>query len=282
MAMLETLIRAWQPWRTSKVSTPRSTKRKKNSIGRATIGARQVNSSYHRRVPVLGQLGSATSGQLFSTSPSILIPLGSTEQHGPHLPLDTDTRIASAVALAVAGRSGWLVAPAIAYGASGEHQSFAGTISIGTEALTMLLMEYGRSAADWAQRLAFVNGHGGNVDALQRAVSRLRAEGREAGWCPCACAGGDAHAGHTETSVLLHISPADVLTDRWLAGNGAPLPELLPSMRRGGVGAVSPIGVLGDPTTATEAEGGRIFAEMVEDCVGRVARWTPGPDGMLS
>jgi mycofactocin system creatininase family protein len=221
-----------------------------------------------------------------------MIPLGATEQHGPHLPLDTDTRIATAVARAVAARidddrptasqPDWLVAPAIAYGASGEHQSFAGTISIGTEALTMLLVEYGRSAACWAQRLVFVNGHGGNVGALNRAVSLLRSEGRDAGWCPCISAGGDAHAGHTETSVLLHISPDDVLTDRWLAGNGAPLPELLPSMRRGGVAAVSQIGVLGDPTTATAAEGLRIFAEMVDECVCRVARWMPGPDGMLT
>jgi len=251
-----------------------------------TIGARQVNSSYHRQVPVLGELGSVTSSQLPSTSPSILIPLGSTEQHGPHLPLDTDTRIATAVARAAAallddGRE-WLVAPAIAYGASGEHQSFAGTISIGTEALTSLLVEYGRSAAGWAQRLVFVNGHGGNVAALNDAVSRLRTEGRDVGWSPCTVAGGDAHAGHTETSVLLHISPADVLTDRWLAGNGAPLHELLPSMRRGGVAAVSRVGVLGDPTTATAAEGRRIFGEMVDGCARRVARWLPGPDGMLT
>jgi mycofactocin precursor peptide peptidase len=250
----------------------------------STIGAHQVNSSYHRRVPVRGELGSATSSQLLSMPPSILIPLGSTEQHGPHLPLDTDTRIATAVAGGAVTRlgQGWLVAPAIAYGASGEHQSFAGTISIGTEALTVLLVEYGRSAACWAERLAFVNGHGGNVDALTRAVTRLRAEGRDVGWCPCTAVGGDAHAGHTETSLLLHISPADVLTDRWLAGNGAPLPELLPSMRRGGIAAVSRVGVLGDPTTATAGEGKRIFAEMVDGCVRRVARWWPGPDGMLT
>jgi mycofactocin precursor peptide peptidase len=224
--------------------------------------------------------------------PSLLVPLGSTEQHGPHLPLDTDTRIASAVARGAQARlearlgagleHDWLVAPAIAYGACGEHQSFAGTISIGTEALTLLLVEYGRSAACWAARLVFINGHGGNVDALTRAVSRLRAEGRDVGWCPCTAAGGDAHAGHTETSVLLHISPGDVRTDRWLAGNGAPLPELLPSMRRGGVAAVSRVGVLGDPTTATAVEGKRIFAEMVDGCTRRVVRWSPGRDGMLT
>lgn len=224
------------------------------------------------------------SSQLFGTSPSLMVPVGSTEQHGPHLPLDTDTQIATAVARGARARleQDWLVAPAIAYGASGEHQDFAGTISIGTAALTTLLVEYGRSAACWAPRFVFVNGHGGNVGALRGAVSALRAEGRDAAWCPCVAAGGDAHAGHTETSVLLHISPADVLTDRWLSGNRAPLAELLPSMRRGGVAAVSRVGVLGDPTTATAAEGKRIFAEMVDECVRRVARWSPGHDGKLT
>lgn len=283
MTFLKTLIRAWHPWRTSRVFARESTVWKKILVDRATIGAHQVNSSYHRRVPVLGELGSATSRQLeIFTSPSIMIPLGSTEQHGPHLPLDTDTRIATAVARAVSARLDWPVAPAIAYGASGEHQSFAGTISIGTEALTTLLVEYGRSATCWAERLVFVNGHGGNIPALSRAVALLRSEGRDAGWCPCTSAGADAHAGHTETSLLLHLSSAHVHPDRLLPGNGAPLSDLLPSMRRGGVAAVSPIGVLGDPTTATAAEGERIFAEMVDDCVRRVARWMPGPDGILT
>ncbi|MEM6104815.1 mycofactocin biosynthesis peptidyl-dipeptidase MftE [Mycobacterium sp. 050272] len=243
-----------------------------------------MNSAYHHRVPELGELGAATSTELFPTSPSIMIPLGSTEQHGPHLPLDTDTRIATAVARGARAslEQAWLVAPAISYGASGEHQSFAGTISIGTDALTMLLVEYGRSAAGWARRLVFVNGHGGNTQALHRAVRTLRTEGRDVAWCPCAAAGADAHAGHTETSVLLHISPSDVLTDRWLAGNRAPLPELLPAMRTGGVAAVSPVGVLGDPTTATAAEGRRIFSEMVDGCVRRIVGWAPGPDGMLT
>ena len=86
----------------------------------------------------------------------------------PHLPLDTDTRIATAVASAVAERltGDWLLAPAIGYGASGEHEGFPGTVSIGTAALQLLLVEFGRSACNWASRLVFVNGHGGNVDAV--------------------------------------------------------------------------------------------------------------------
>jgi mycofactocin system creatininase family protein len=256
-----------------------------------TTDARQVNSSYHHRVAVLAELGGSTSSQLQGTSLGVIIPVGSTEQHGPHLPLDTDTRIAAAVARGVTARLGgasgspqlhWVVAPAIAYGDSGEHQSFPGTISIGTEALTTLLLEYGRSASCWAQRLLFINGHGGNVRALRRAVGQLRSEGRDAGWCPCLVAGADAHAGHAETSVLLHISPANVLTDRWRAGNGAPLSDLLPSMRRGGVAAVSEVGVLGDPTTATAAEGERMLGEMVDDSLNRFGRWAPGADGMLT
>jgi mycofactocin system creatininase family protein len=236
-----------------------------------------------------GALGECTSGQLRNDfrdgrGPTVVVPLGSTEQHGPHLPLDADTRIATAVAAAAAvGLSAnILVAPAICYGAAGEHQGFAGTISIGTEALTALLTEYGRSACSWANRLVFVNGHGGNLEALRAAVRVLRAESRDVTWCSCSVAGADAHAGHMETSLLLHLSPDVVQIRDWVRGNTEPLADLMPRLREGGLAAVSESGVLGDPTTATSAAGERIFADMVADCIARMQRWKPGPDGMLT
>ncbi len=234
------------------------------------------------------ELGKSTSAQLGDALPTVVIPVGSTEQHGPHLPLDTDTRIATAVADAVVATLNTtghpapvMVAPALAYGASGEHQGFAGTVSIGTAALEHLLVEFGRSACEWAGRLVFVNGHGGNVEALAAATGRLRAEGRDAGWCSCSVAGGDAHAGHTETSILLHLSPKTVCDDERRTGNVAPLAELMPTIRHGGLAAVSEVGVLGDPTTANAAAGSRLFTEMVDGCVTRINRWQPDGGGML-
>ena len=79
-------------------------------------------------------LGGATWPDL-PERPLLLVPLGAVEQHGHHLPLTTDTVIACAVADAAAtSLDGALLAPALAYGASGEHEGFAGTISIGTNA----------------------------------------------------------------------------------------------------------------------------------------------------
>lgn len=252
-----------------------------------TIGAHQVNSAYHRPVPFGSELANATSRQLQSTSSALIVPVGSTEQHGPHLPLDTDTRIATAVSCALVDQLcgdelKWMVAPAIGYGASGEHEEFSGTVSIGTCALRLLLVEFGRSASSWASRLVFVNGHGGNVEALAAAAALLRYEGRDVGWCVCSAENADAHAGHTETSVLLHISPADVWIDERVPGNRAPLGQLMPALRQGGIAAVSEVGILGDPTTATAEEGARIFTEMVDGCLRRVTRWIPDRNGMLT
>lgn len=241
-----------------------------------------MRSHYHRGVAFQSDLGEYTSGQLSGVTAGVIVPVGSTEQHGPHLPLDTDTRIASALAQRIAREFGYLVAPPIAYGASGEHQDFPGTISLGTAALSAVLVEYGRSACTWVNRVVFVNGHGGNADALRAATATLRAEQRDVVWCSGWSQGSDAHAGHTETSLLLHLCPHLVRSDRWVVGNRQPLSQLMPAMRRDGVFAVSPSGVLGDPTTATATAGARIFADMVADAIRRVRQWKPDRGGMLT
>ncbi|WP_375292899.1 mycofactocin biosynthesis peptidyl-dipeptidase MftE, partial [Dietzia sp. SYD-A1] len=199
-----------------------------------------------------------------------VLPLGATEQHGAHLPTQTDTLLATSAAQALAG-DGVHVLPALAFGASGEHQSFPGTVSMGTEVLAQALVEIGRSASVHTPGFLVVNGHGGNVDALRRAIPLLRGEGRDAAWLPCRTSvdPSDTHAGHAETSLMLHLHPELVRMDRAAPGCTRPLPEILPTLRDGGVGAVSPSGVLGDPTTATASEGRRLWDELVADARGR-------------
>jgi mycofactocin system creatininase family protein len=211
----------------------------------------------------------------------LLVPVGSLEQHGPHLPLDTDTRVATAVADAAAGPVSALLAPPVGYGASGEHEDFPGTISIGTATLRAMLVEYGRSACRWADRLLLVNGHGGNAGALVGAVQLLRYEGRDVAWWPCAIPAGDAHAGRTETSLLLHIDPVAVRAGAE-PGNPAPIAELMPRLRAHGVRALSPNGVLGDPTGASAGEGKELLEDLVVRLVEAVHRWTPDERGKLT
>ena len=211
------------------------------------------------------------------------MPTGSCEQHGPHLPLDTDTLIAEALADALAARrSDALVSPSIAIGASGEHRSFPGTLSIGTAALCDVAVELARSAL--AERPAslragsvpsaepetftavlFVNGHGGNIEALARAVELLRSECRAAAAWHARVRGGDPHAGRTETSLLLHLHPERVRMDLAEPGSEARFSEIAEVLRTRGLAAVTPNGVLGDPTGATAAEGATVFTALADD-----------------
>lgn len=215
-------------------------------------------------------------------SPLLVVPLGSTEQHGHHLPLGTDTAVACAVADAAAlSLDGAVLAPALAYGASGEHEGFPGTVSLGTEALTGLLVEYGRSACRWAGRVLLVNGHGGNLDALRAAGTQLRTEGRDVAWFPCGVPGGDAHAGRTETSLMLHVEPESSEGRRPVAGVTTPIADLLPRLRAEGVRAVSPTGVLGDPAGASAEEGAELLDGLVARLVSAARTWDVDPIGRL-
>ncbi|WP_322780715.1 mycofactocin biosynthesis peptidyl-dipeptidase MftE [Frankia sp. Cas4] len=228
----------------------------------------------------MNRLGERCWPELRDQSPLVAVPLGSTEQHGPHLPLDTDTRIARALADGLASRlPGVLAAPALAYGASGEHADFPGTLSLGNRVLALAAVEIARSADITASGVVFVNGHGGNAPALREAVTLLRSEGRHVlAWAPRSAratdlgipAGDtDLHAGRIETSLMLHLAPDLVRLDRAVAGPSPPLAELI----RRGVGSLSPSGVLGDPTGASPGEGALLLRAYVDDLVTAVARW---------
>jgi mycofactocin system creatininase family protein len=202
---------------------------------------------------------------------ALVVPLGAIEQHGPHLPLDADLRIATAVAAAAVGdRPGIALASGLPFGASGEHAAFPGTLSIGTEALVGVLVELGRDASTHWPALLFVNAHGGNLTAVTRAVAQLVDEGRHCAAFHAAVPSGDAHAGRTETSLMLHLSPDLVHHEAMSPGNTLPITDLLPSLRHSGIRPLSPNGVLGDPTGASAQEGAQLLATLAEACSTRL------------
>ncbi|NLA35043.1 MAG: mycofactocin biosynthesis peptidyl-dipeptidase MftE [Actinobacteria bacterium] len=219
------------------------------------------------------RLGTHRWPAIAAAPPTVVIALGSTEQHGPHLPLDTDTRIAEFCAgRLVEARADLVLGPTLAIGASGEHDGFAGTLSMGAAAFELVLLEIGRSADAFAG-VIWVNAHGGNSAALRAAHARLVAEGRRSLALRCAVAGGDAHAGRTETSMLLAISPEVVSLEAAEAGRTESWAELEAEILAGGVKGVSPNGVLGDPAGANAAEGQRSLDRIHAAFVEAVARW---------
>jgi creatinine amidohydrolase len=135
-----------------------------------------------------------------------------------------------------------------------------------------VIIELVRSA-DWAAGVVLVNGHGGNRVPVDRAVRQLRTEQRRVlAWWP-QIPDGDAHAGHTETSMMLAISPELVRMDDAAAGNMEPLADIIDEMRRDGVAAVSPNGVLGDPRMAIASHGRSLLTRLSIDLVSAVDEW---------
>ncbi|MEV6611992.1 mycofactocin biosynthesis peptidyl-dipeptidase MftE [Kutzneria sp. NPDC051319] len=205
----------------------------------------------------------------------LVVPVGSTEQHGPHLPFTVDTEIAAALCERLArARDRVVVAPAFSYGSSGEHAAFPGSLSIGLDGVETLVVELVRSADAFAGVL-LVNGHGGNSGAVSHAVRRLSHEGRRVTcWSPSGSAV-DSHAGCTETSVMLALRPESVRLDLLEAGDTRPLREIMPLLVRSGVVAVSANGVLGDPRGASRGEGRRVLEHWTAGLLSAYDTWTP-------
>lgn len=203
--------------------------------------------------------------------PILVVPIGSCEQHGPHLPIGTDSIVAEALCDAIATANVRVViGPTLTVTSSGEHAGFPGTLSVGSPVTSSMVVELVRSA-DWASSVVLVNGHGGNVAAVQDAVETLRAEARNVTeWWP-RVADGDAHAGNVETSIMLHLAEHLVNMELAEVGNTRPLGEIAGALRSNGLRAVSPNGVLGDPRTATARAGSALMDQLVQQLTDHIA-----------
>lgn len=154
--------------------------------------------------------------EYLKTSDAIVIPVGSLENHGLHMPLGTDTLIPDRIAQLLNERSGLIIAPTVNYGATDDLMGFAGTVSIGTEGLICLL----RAICDQLYRYGFrhfliLNGHGGNSAAIQAVGMHLYRKGAYlanlnwwlmAGQINPQWAGG--HGGGEETAGVMAVDPS--------------------------------------------------------------------------
>ena len=217
-----------------------------------------------------------------------LLPVGSIEQHGPHLPLDTDAFDADYLARQVAKackNPKPLVLPLIPYGVSYHHEDFSGTISISPDTLSQMVYEIGMSAARHGiLKFVIINGHGGNSPALHFAAQLIN---RDAHIFTCVDTGessdtdinamaettNDVHAGEIETSTSLAVRP-DLVR---LKAARKYIPHFssryLNFSSKRGVGwyaytsKLSATGVLGDPTKATREKGERMWEVMIKHLV---------------
>jgi creatinine amidohydrolase len=210
----------------------------------------------------------------------LLLPLGTTEEHGVHLPLGTDTMIAEHVCREVARRCEGVVAPALPYGLCRSTRNFPGTVSVSFHALESavgeVLSEYVRHGA---RRIAVVSGHGGaaHMEAVRLVGQRLVDEvpgllllAIGPNDLPLPLLPGtsprivDGHAGATETSVLLAIHPDCVRSDRLPPGAAAQFPacQVLAHPED-----AFPGGVIGDPTAASGHAGAAVLEHAVAGIV---------------
>ena len=208
-----------------------------------------------------------------------ILPVGSTEQHGPHAPLGVDFMSAEAIAeRAAASYDGEVVvAPAIPVGIAEEHRAFDGTLWVTEDSFRAYVGDVLRSlAGSGFDRVVVVNGHGGNTDALAEICMRVTRDGDcyavPFTWFDVV----DSelplgHGGPVETSMMLAIAPELIREDRYpeaAAGAGDAFGEFVAGTNLAyDFDEFSDSGNLQDPTPASAEEGERLLAASAEACV---------------
>ncbi len=240
----------------------------------------------------LGLMPRQQVARLLQFDPVVIIPVGAVEQHGEHLPLDTDSFLVTQIAAAAAGQAhqqvAAVLAPTVSVGYSAHHMHYSGTLTLSSGTLIALLREMVEALARHGfRRVLILNGHGGNSAALLVAASELRSGGvvpvvatadywnliagviaqeRESG------IGGMGHAGEFETSLMLHLRPAAVDRERMVRTMHTPrvpddsldLVQKAPFSIPWVVHRDTSNGVIGDPLLASAAKGKRFFEAAVE------------------
>ncbi|GAB3562705.1 creatininase family protein [Amycolatopsis endophytica] len=214
-----------------------------------------------------------TTGDVRDREPAVaVLPVGSLEQHGPHLPLTTDTLIACAVAGEIAREHGFWLLPPVTVSCSHEHAAWPGTVSISATTLVAVVEDIAASLrASGVGKLVLVNGHGGNhvlANVVQSAGGAMVLFPAYGEWQAARAAAGvrtsndeDMHAGELETSILLHASP-DVVRPGYADADSAPgdLRHLLSL----GLAPYTQSGVAGHPSRASAGKGRAVLAALTE------------------
>ena len=227
----------------------------------------------------------------FAEESLALVPLGSTEQHGPHLPEGTDHLIAEGFARAAAERTNYLCTPTITVGVSPHHRQFHGTMWVDAPTFRDYVESFTRNLASHGiDRVIYVNAHGGNVEHLREVGRRLRDDGElyaiEWMWDESipelveeAFDHNGPHGGPKETAMLQHLTDR-VHEDRLAEARDGGTRDIWNASGTSQNGAAtyfdardnSENGVFGDQTDATAAKGEQLFEAATEQLV-ELSEW---------
>lgn len=232
-------------------------------------------------------------GEIARRGGIVVVPVGSTEQHGPALPVSTDSSLVTAVAKGAAssliGKLEVLVTPTMAFGASHHHMDLGGTISLTVETFQRTILDIVETLhRDGFGKILLLNGHGGNMPPLSAAAATLAMERRihvavTSYWTLIAHRisevreseiGGMAHAGEFETSLQLYLNEAEVRVDKIRSAMPDDPSEYFQTDLFGSSRVIYPrpmpevtgsAGNIGEANMASKEKGERLFAMCVEE-----------------